>query len=321
MQLQEITSKAARLLAEIETVIVGKRDVIELAIAGLLSNGHILIEDIPGVGKTMLGRALARAVGGAFRRIQFTPDLLPADVTGTTIFNQKSGEFEFRPGPVFTNVLLADEINRATPKAQSSLLEAMEEFQVTVDGVTHELPRPFFVVATENPIEVEGVYILPEAQLDRFLMKLTVGYPGRRDEVEIIDRQMNHHPIVDVRPVLSAQEVVALQQAIREVYVDSSVKTYVVELVAATRGHRQVRLGASPRASLALVRAAQAVAALAGRDFVVPDDIKRVAHPVMEHRLIVKSELRVRGVTPGAVVEDVMNTVPVPILQTANAER
>ena len=321
MQLQEITSKAARLLAEIETVIVGKRDVIELAIAGLLSNGHILIEDIPGVGKTMLGRALARAVGGAFRRIQFTPDLLPADVTGTTIFNQKSGEFEFRPGPVFTNVLLADEINRATPKAQSSLLEAMEEFQVTVDGVTHELPRPFFVVATENPIEVEGVYILPEAQLDRFLMKLTVGYPGRRDEVEIIDRQMNHHPIVDVRPVLSAQEVVALQQAIRDVYVDSSVKTYVVELVAATRGHRQVRLGASPRASLALVRAAQAVAALAGRDFVVPDDIKRVAHPVMEHRLIVKSELRVRGVTPGAVVEDVMNTVPVPILQTANAER
>ena len=317
MDLREVTAKAAQLVAEIETVIVGKRHVVELAVGGLLANGHILIEDIPGVGKTMLGRALARSLGGTFRRIQFTPDLLPADVTGTTIYNQKTTEFEFRPGPVFANVVLADEINRATPKAQASLLEAMEEFQVTVDGVTHDLPTPFFVIATENPIEYEGVYSLPEAQVDRFLMRLTVGYPTPKDEVEILDRQMERHPISDVQPVSTAEEIVTLQRAIRKVYVDPCIKTYAVELVATTRGHRHVRLGASPRGSLGLVRAGQAVAALSGRDFAVPDDVKRVAPPVLEHRLIIKSELRVRGVTPATVVEDVLKTVPVPVLETA----
>ncbi len=315
MDTGRVTAEVGRLVAEIETVIVGKRQVVELAVAGLLCGGHVLIEDIPGVGKTMLGRSLAKAVGGEFKRIQFTPDLLPADITGTTIFSQKTQEFEFRPGPVFANILLADEINRATPKAQASLLEAMDELTVTIDGVTHSLPRPFFVIATENPIEYEGVYSLPEAQLDRFLMKLHVGYPSAGDEVEIMGRQMRHHPIADVRPVISVEQVCRLQDAIKEVYVDDCIKEYVVQIVGATREHGQVHLGASPRGSLALVRAGQALAALAGRDYVVPEDVKRAAHPVLEHRLIVKPELQVRNVSAEMVISDVLRSVEVPVVE------
>jgi len=312
MKAAEIAEQCGKLIAEIEKVIVGKRNVVEQVVVGLLAGGHVLIEDIPGVGKTMLARSLALSLGCSFKRIQFTPDLLPADITGTSIFNQKTNQFEFRPGPVFGNIVLADEINRATPKAQSSLLEAMEEGTISYDGVVYELPKPFLVIATDNPIEYEGVYSLPEAQLDRFLMKIHIGYPSGRDEVTILTKQMRQHPIDTVRPVLSDTDVLELQSAVREIYVDESLKRYMVRIIAATRRDEQVLLGASPRGSIGLMHASQALAGLRGREFVLPDDVKRLARNVLEHRIIIKPELRMRGVTADAVVERALSTVPVP---------
>ncbi len=304
--------RAQAVINEIETVIVGKRDAVELVVAGLLCNGHLLIEDIPGVGKTMLARALAAALGVKYRRIQFTPDLLPPDITGTSIFNQKTGEFAFRQGPIFANVLLADEINRATPKTQSSLLEGMEEFQVTVDGATHDLERPFFVIATENPIEYRGTYPLPEAQLDRFLMRIGLGYPTAAEEVEVLERQAKEHPINSVTAVVGKDEVLQMQQQIRDVHIDSSLKEYMVDIVAATRDHPSLALGASPRASLGLMRTGQARAALGRRDYVLPDDIKALAAPVLGHRLILKPEARVREGTVNDLVAEILDQVPIP---------
>jgi MoxR-like ATPase len=311
---RELTTKIAALMEEIEKVIVGKRQTVRLTVAGMLCGGHILIEDIPGVGKTMLARALALSLDCTFRRIQFTPDLLPADVLGVSLYNQATGKFEFRPGPVFANVVLADEINRATPKSQAALLEAMEEFQVTADGVTHDLPKPFFVIATENPIEYEGTFSLPEAQLDRFMMRVSLGYPSPADEVDILTRQVKQHPIHRVQPVLSRDEMLGLQEAVRDVHIDDSLKGYAVELVDRSRSHPTVQLGASPRGSLALMRCAQAVAAIAGRHEVIPEDIKGVAHAVLGHRIIVKPEQRIRGTTSEQVVGDILRSVDVPVL-------
>ncbi len=304
--------RAQTITDQIETVIVGKREAVELVVVGLLCNGHVLIEDIPGVGKTMLARALAAALGARYRRIQFTPDLLPADITGTSIFNQKTGEFSFRQGPIFANVLLADEINRATPKTQSSLLEGMEEFQVTVDGATHELERPFFVIATENPIEYRGTYPLPEAQLDRFLMRISLGYPSPEEEVEVLERQVKQHPIHSVHPVVRKEEVLRMQESIRDVHIDPSLKQYMVAIVAATRKHPLLALGASPRASLGLMRTGQTRAALRGRDYVLPDDVKALATPVLGHRLILKPEARIRGGDMASLVNGILDEVPVP---------
>ena len=304
--------RAQAITDQIETVIVGKREPVELVVVGLLCNGHVLIEDIPGVGKTMLARALAAALGVKYRRIQFTPDLLPADITGTSIFNQKTGEFTFRQGPIFTNVLLADEINRATPKTQSSLLEGMEEFQVTVDGATHELAKPYFVVATENPIEYRGTYPLPEAQLDRFLMRISLGYPSPEEEVVVLERQVKQHPIHSVRPVVRKEEVLRMQESVRDVHIDPSLKQYMVAIVAATRKHPLLALGASPRASLGLMRTGQTRAALRGRDYVLPDDVKALATPVLGHRLILKPEARIRGGDMASLVNGILDEVPVP---------
>ena len=307
------TAERARAIIEaIETVIVGKHEAVHLVVIGLLCNGHVLIEDIPGVGKTMLARSLAAALGAQYRRIQFTPDLLPADITGTSIFNQKTSEFSFRPGPIFTNILLADEINRATPKTQSSLLEGMEEFQVTVDGATRQLDRPFFVIATENPIEYRGTYPLPEAQLDRFLMRISLGYPSPEDEVIVLERQVKQHPIYSVKPVVGKDEVLRMQTSVRDVHIDDSLKQYMVEIVAATRNHALLALGASPRASLGLMRTGQARAALLGRDFVLPDDVKALAAPVLCHRLILKPEARLRQSDLVSLVHEILEQVPVP---------
>jgi MoxR-like ATPase len=313
----EFINVANRLLRQIETVIVGKREVVEMTVVGFLCGGHLLIEDIPGVGKTMLARSLAKSADLDFKRIQFTPDLLPSDITGVSIYDQSQCTFEFRHGPVFANVVLADEINRATPKSQSALLEAMEEFQVTVDGVPHPLPRPFFVIATENPIEYEGTYSLPEAQLDRFLMRLRIGYPSSADEVMILDRQMLQHPIESVSAVVSAFEIGELQQTVRAVHVEQSLKAYMVALTNASRSHEAVELGASPRGSIALLRCSQGVAAISGRNFVTPDDVKRVAEPCLAHRLILKPQRRLQGVTAGQVVDDLLKSMPVPVLEPA----
>jgi len=307
-----VAERAQALIDEIETVIVGKRQSVELAVIGLLCNGHILIEDIPGVGKTMLAKALAASLGATYRRIQFTPDLLPADITGTYIFNQKTAEFAFREGPVFTNILLADEINRATPKTQSSLLECMDEFQVTVDGATRLLTRPFFVMATENPIEYRGTFPLPEAQLDRFLMRIHMGYLAPEEEVTVLDRQMKQHPIYSVKPVVQLDEVLTMQEHVKSVHIDQSLKQYLVELVWATRGHPMLSLGASPRASLGLLRAGQARAAIQGRSYVLPDDIKIVAPAILCHRIFLKPEARVRQADAHQLVAQVLDEVPVP---------
>jgi MoxR-like ATPase len=302
-----------RIVDEVEKAIVGKRQVVELAVLTLLCDGHLLIEDIPGVGKTTLAKALARSIGGRFRRIQFTPDLLPADVTGTNVFNPKTLGFELHPGPVFANVVLADEINRATPKTQSSLLECMEERQVTIDGVTHPLPRPYFVIATQNNVEMLGTYPLPEAQMDRFFMRLSLGYPSQQDEVFILDRQQQEHPLQHVNQVTEPEQIVEAQQAVRAVFVHDSVRHYIVSLVNATRRHPHVQLGASPRGSLNLMHAAQAYAVLQGRDYVLPDDVKAVAVAVLSHRLILKPEARVRGVSAEQVVSEVLQQVAVPL--------
>lgn len=313
MDVAALASQARLVVEAVETAIVGKRQIVQSALAVLLSNGHLLIEDIPGVGKTTLAKALARALGCEFKRIQFTPDLLPSDVTGTSIFNQKNSEFEFREGPVFANIVLADEINRSTPKTQSSLLECMEERQVTVDGVTRTLPAPFFVIATQNNIELSGTYPLPEAQLDRFAARISIGYPGRADELKILENQMHSRPVDTIQAVLSAPEVVHLQQEVRNVHVDQSLRQYVLELVTSTRTHPSVTLGASPRGSLSLLHASQALAALEGREYVTPDDIKAMAVSVLAHRVIIRPEFRIKGQTSQNVVSELLQRIPVPI--------
>lgn len=305
-------SQADALIHEIEKVIVGKREAVELVVIGMLCRGHVLIEDIPGLGKTMLARALALAVDSDFHRIQFTPDLLPADVTGTSLYQKDSGNFTFRPGPIFGNIILADEINRATPKCQSALLESMEEFQVSVNGETHKLPSPFFVIATENPIEYEGTYPLPEAQVDRFLMMVRIGYPKPEEEVVILQRQVHEHPIEQVRPAVTAAEVMAMQRAVRECHITDEMQRYVVDVVNQTRLHEAVALGASPRGSIAMMRCSQGVAFLDGRDYVVPDDIKRVAVPALAHRITIRPDHRMRGVTPVSVIQTILGAVPAP---------
>jgi len=311
--MDSIRDVADAVVTNVERVIVGKHVEVRLAMVALMCQGHVLIEDVPGVGKTMLAKALARSVGCAFKRVQFTPDLLPSDITGVSVYNQKTQEFEFRAGPVITQILLADEINRATPKTQSALLEAMEERQVTVDGVTHGLPQPFLVLATQNPIEYEGTFPLPEAQLDRFLLRITLGYPSKVDEVTIMDRQQYVHPIQQIGQVVEVDELLAMQEAVKKVYLDPAIKEYIVSIVEATRKHGDVYLGASPRGSLALFRTSQAWAALDGRDYVLPDDVKGLAVATLAHRVIVSPAARVRSVNPRAVVEEVLDTVPVPM--------
>ena len=309
--MKNVQEPAERIVANVERVIVGKHAEVRLAMVALLCEGHILIEDVPGVGKTMLAKAISKSIGTTFRRIQFTPDLLPSDVTGLSIFNQKTQEFEFRQGPIFAQVVLADEINRATPKTQSALLEAMEERQATIDGVTYEMQRPFLVMATQNPIEYEGTFALPEAQLDRFMLRLRIGYPKAVEEIVILDEQKRHHPIDEIRQVLDAEELRQMQAAVKEVYVDQAVAEYIVRLTTATREHPDVYLGASPRGSINLYRAAQAVAALDGRDYVIPDDVKGLGVPILAHRLIVKSQASLREVDPDAIVREVLAQVPI----------
>ena len=307
-----ITSIAERLTENVERVIVGKHREVILTLIGLLCQGHLLIEDVPGVGKTVLAKTLARSLGCSFSRIQFTPDMLPSDVTGVSMFNQKTREFEFRPGPIMAQVVLSDEINRATPKTQSSLLEAMEERQVTVDGTTYSLGRPFIVLATQNPIEYEGTFPLPEAQLDRFMMRIRLGYPNPADEVSILQAQQYEHPVEAVEQVVSVDELLQAQQEIRAIYVDNQIQRYIVDLVTATRIHDDVYLGASPRGSLALNRAAQAQAALHGRDHVLPDDVKQLAEVTLAHRIIVGPAARIKDITPEGIVADVLRRVAVP---------
>ena len=303
---------AERILANVETVIVGKEREVRMTLTALLCGGHVLIEDVPGVGKTMLARALAASTGCQFRRIQFTPDLLPSDVTGVSIYNQKTGDFEFRDGPVISQVLLADEVNRATPKTQSALLEAMEERQVTVDGVTHKIPAPYMVLATQNPIEYEGTFPLPEAQLDRFLIRVHLGYPSQMDEIRVLNAQQIAHPVETIGQVTNAEEILELQRAVREVFVDDLLKQYLVALANATREHESVYLGASPRGSLALFRTSQAKALLEGRAFVTPDDVKSLAFATLGHRIILSPGAKVKGTTPADVVASCLSRVPVP---------
>jgi len=308
----DIQTIAERIISNIEKVIVGKRDSVELAVISLLCQGHLLIEDVPGVGKTMLARSLARSLGCSFSRIQFTPDMLPSDVTGVSIFNQVSRQFEFRPGPVMAQIVLSDEINRATPKTQASLLEAMEERQVTVDGVTHILPKPFMVLATQNPIEYEGTFQLPEAQLDRFLLRIRLGYPSLDHEIEVLERQQLQHPIDDLQQVVSLDELLDAQKAVKNVFVSVPVKRYMVELVRQTRQHSEVYLGASPRGSLTLFRTGQARAAVQGRDFVLPDDIKVLAKSALSHRVILGPAARLRDLNAEQILEEILNNQPVP---------
>ncbi|PKB81854.1 MAG: AAA family ATPase [SAR202 cluster bacterium Io17-Chloro-G9] len=303
---------ARRIIDNVARVIIGKTPVIEQAVAALVAQGHLLVEDVPGVGKTMLAKSLAVSIGCTFKRIQFTPDLLPSDVSGISVYNQQSGEFLFRPGPIMSQVVLADEINRATPKTQSALLEAMEELQVTVDGVTHYLEPPFIVMATQNPIEYEGTFPLPEAQLDRFLMRISLGYPNFDEEMSVIAIQEQTHPIDSLEAVATPQDVVAMQEAAKGVYVDQVVRQYIVSLTEATRNHRDVALGASPRASLGLFRASRALALVQDRDYVIPDDIKALAPSITAHRVILSSSARMRGVRSTDVIEDLLSQVAVP---------
>jgi MoxR-like ATPase len=315
----DISAIAQKLVANIEKVIIGKRQPVTLTLVAALCEGHVLLEDVPGVAKTMLARALARSIGCTFKRLQCTPDLLPTDVTGVSVFNPKTTEFEFRPGPIFAQIVLADEINRATPRTQSALLEAMAERRVTVDGQTYALKPPFLVIATQNPIDHEGTFPLPEAQLDRFLIRLGLGYPGLEEEGKMLQRLQKSHPIEEIGPVATAAELIAAQEAVREVFVDDKVRKYVLDLVHATRQHEDVALGGSPRASIALFRTAQALAAVQGRNYVLPDDVKKMAHPVLGHRIILKPESRLRKLTPAAVLNEILMDVSVPVLRQADA--
>jgi MoxR-like ATPase len=296
-------------------VIIGKDDVTELLLVALLTEGHVLLEDVPGIGKTTLARALSRSIDCAFARIQFTPDLLPSDVTGLNYYNQKRQDFEFRPGPVLSQVLLADEINRATPRTQSSLLEAMQERQVTVDGVTYPLPQPFLVLATQNPIELEGTFPLPEAQLDRFLMQLRLGYPTEEQEEEILLTYQREDPFTNLEPVVSADDVLELQRAARDIHITDDVRHYILRVVRTTREHEAVDLGVSPRGTLSLFKASQALAAVRGRDFVIPSDVQYLCAPVLTHRLHISPQIRLRGRTPAEVVAEIVGSVPVPVVE------
>lgn len=308
----DIKTIAERIISNVENVIIGKTDSVRLTVIGLLCKGHVLIEDVPGTGKTMLAKSIAKSVGCSFSRIQFTPDMLPSDVTGVSIFNQKTREFEFRPGPILNQIVLTDEINRATPKTQAALLEAMEECQVTVDGVTHQTPEPFFVLATQNPIEYEGTFPLPEAQMDRFLIRVSLGYPDGPDEIRMLEEQQVVHPIENLKQVVSVEEILAAQAAVREQTITDEIKRYITNLVDATRRHAEIYLGASPRGSLALFRTSQALAAILGRSYVIPDDVKGLAVPTLAHRLIVGSTARIREVDARQIIEEVLNQVKVP---------
>ena len=308
--MQAVQTFANKVLDNVEKVIIGKRPAIELIVVSLLCEGHVLLEDVPGSGKTMLARSIAVSLGNTFKRVQCTPDLLPNDITGVSIFNQKNGEFEFRPGPIFVNILLADEINRATPRTQSALLEAMQEQQVTVDGTTRELPRPFLVLATQNPVEYEGTFPLPEAQLDRFLMRLSLGYPSPQDERQILLNLWREHPITKLESVVDGNEIPALQRQVWDVHVDETLQEYIVRLAAATRAHSDLALGISPRGSLALFKAAQALAAVRGREHVLPDDIKYLAPVTLPHRFIVTPEAELRGRTAKNILADVLENTP-----------
>jgi MoxR-like ATPase len=309
---QDLATAVQRVVNNVEKVIVGKAEAVAFSLIAVICRGHVLIEDVPGVGKTVLTKAIARSIGCTFKRIQFTPDLLPSDVTGVSIYNQKTGNFEFRPGPVMAQIVLADEVNRATPKTQSALLEAMEESQITVDGVTHRLPEPFMVMATQNPIEYEGTFPLPEAQLDRFMMNISLGYPKTADEVNILDSHQHHHPLDDLVQIMTAAELVQIQQQVRTVHVDLSIREYIVAIANATRNHSNIYLGASPRGSLALFRTSQALAAMRGRGYVIPDDVKILVKPTLAHRIIVTPAARVRAVTSTAILDEILQTVPVP---------
>jgi MoxR-like ATPase len=302
----QVVAFAERVISNVERVIVGKREQIELLLVAMLCQGHVLIEDVPGTGKTMLARALAASLGIRFKRIQGTPDLLPNDITGVSVFNQKTGNFEFQPGPVFVNVLLVDEINRATPRTQAALLEAMQERQVTVDGVSRPLPAPFLVLATQNPIEYEGTFPLPEAQLDRFLIRLSLGYPDEQDEIQILRNLRKQHPIERIGQVVEGTELTALRDTVTDVHVDETLERYVLAVVGATRTHPDLALGASPRGSLALYKTAQALAALRSRDYVLPDDVKHLVLPTLAHRLIVKPESQLRGRTAPVVLAEIV---------------
>jgi MoxR-like ATPase len=309
----EIKETVERIRANVARVIVGKDEVIELCLVALLCEGHVLLEDVPGIGKTTLAKAIARSVGCTFKRIQFTPDLLPSDVTGILFFNQKTQEFEFRPGPLMAQIVLADEVNRATPRTQSALLEAMQERQMTVDVETMLLPRPFLVLATQNPIELEGTFPLPEAQIDRFLIRVALGYPSEEDENEILVRYEREDPLETLQPVAQAADLLAMQEQVKTIHVEESVREYVVQVARATRDHPAIELGASPRGTLSLYKTAQALAATRGRTFVLPDDVKYLAPPVLTHRIIISPQTRLRGRRPEEVMAEIVDTVPVPV--------
>ena len=310
----QVSDVAKRLIGNVEQVIVGKRQQLILSLVAWFSEGHILLEDVPGVAKTILARSLAASLGGSFRRVQCTPDLLPTDITGASIFNQKSIEFEFRPGPIFSQIVLADEINRATPRTQAALLEAMAESSVSVDGTTHLLEPPFIVIATQNPVDHEGTFPLPEAQLDRFLVRFSLGYPEFDDELKLLDRLQHGHPIDQLKPVVEADELVACQKEVRSIHVDPKMRHYITEIVHSTRDHDEISLGGSPRATIALFRTSQSLAAIRGREFVTPDDVKRVSGPVLNHRIILKPEARLRKLTAADIVSDLVADVAVPIM-------
>ncbi len=305
-------SLCKRIMENMSQVIVGKHSAIELLLVALLADGHVLLEDVPGLGKTLIAKSLARSIGGTFKRVQFTPDLLPSDITGFNVYNQKKGDFAFQPGPVMTNVLLADEINRTIPRTQSSLLESMEERQVTVDGQTLTLPHPFFVLATQNPIELEGTFPLPEAQLDRFLLKIHLGYPDKKEEIFMLERFQEQDPLTALEAVANPEEVTRLQQTRKGIHISPPIREYIAEIAGATRNHKCLRFGTSPRGSLGLMRAGQALAALRGRDYVLPDDIKYLCLPVLAHRLILRDEERLRGRLPEQILEEVIAQAPVP---------
>jgi len=301
-----------KIIENISRVVVGKDDALELLMVALLADGHVLLEDVPGVGKTLITRSLAKSIKGSFKRIQFTPDLLPADITGFNVYDQKSGEFKFQPGPVLTNILLADEINRAIPRTQSSLLESMEEHQVTIDGRTRPLPEPFFVMATQNPIELEGTFPLPEAQLDRFLLKISLGYPDKTEEMAILERFQDDDPLAVLKPVVDTEQLVRMQQLRGKIGISAPVREYITDIVAATRKHESLRFGASPRGSLGLMRTAQGLAALRSRNYVLPDDVKHLVRPVLAHRIILSEQGKLRGILPEHILDEILSRTPVP---------